>query len=219
MSYELNFQHNKLSIYSQELIVVNRNARGNFFERKKEGYISGQGAFAFNWIWPWYWELYYCLSPVLSKNCSTYNERWFSKNLQLLSLQLPYFLHGMSVLFHGQFSSDENWMLKLSHCHHLNSKIKDEAIHRISYERLFTLDANKFNIDSNNSNINTFCSVFPTNLSPFHHVTIAGGRDPNVLHSNQYGLSAENGSCLVMMATFSGRTKITCFYYYLLHDF
>ena len=70
----------------------------------------------------------------------------------------------------------------------------------------------KFNIDSKNSNINTFCSVFPTNLSPFHHVTIAGGRDPNVLHSNQYGLSAENGSCLLMMATFSGRTKITHFY-------
>ena len=48
MSYELNFQHNKLSIYSQELIVVNRNARGNFFEKKKEGHISGQGTFAFN---------------------------------------------------------------------------------------------------------------------------------------------------------------------------
>ena len=103
-------------------------------------------------------------------------------------------------------------MLKLTHCHHLNSTIKYESIYRISYVRLFTLDANKFKIDSNYGNINTFCSVFPTNLSPFHHVTIAGGRDPNVLHSNQYGLSAENGSCLLMMATFSGRTKITHFY-------
>ena len=53
----------------------------------------------------------------------------------------------------------------------------------------------------------TCWSVFPTNLSPFHHVMIAGGRDPKVLHSSQYDLSADNGSRLLIIDTSFGRTK------------
>ena len=36
---------------------------------------------------------------------------------------------------------------------------------------------------------------------------IAGGRDPKLLHSNQYGLSADNGSRLLTIVTSCGRTE------------
>ena len=54
----------------------------------------------------------------------------------------------------------------------------------------------------------TWLSALFKNFEFFHHVIVAGGLDPWLLHSKRKSRPADSGSLLVRIRTFSGRTEI-----------